>query len=68
MLAENLVALGFLVVCFLLKINPNPQKNCLLWEKVAQNAAFKPDFFLGWVGLGFGEFVGFVIIFICFPT
>ena len=24
-------------------------------------------FFLGWVGLGVGEFVGFITIFICFP-
>ena len=25
-------------------------------------------FLLGWIGLGFGEFVGFIIVLICFPS
>ena len=27
---------SFLASCFLYKTNPDPTKNCLLWEKVAQ--------------------------------
>ena len=59
---------GFLVVYFLKKINPNPRKKKLLSEKVAQ-ILFSAYFFLGSVGFGLvGEFVGFITIFICFPT
>ena len=44
----------FLVVCFLYKTNPNPRKNILLWEKVAQIATFNLVFLgLGW-SLGWG--------------
>ena len=47
---------GFLAVCFLHKINPNPTIYYLLAaatkKKVAQNATFKPSF--SWVGLASG--------------
>ena len=65
--AENSGGLAFFVVCFLYKINPKPTKKYLLWEKVAQ-MPLSAYFFLGvgwpWVG----EFVGFIIILICFPA
>ena len=65
--AENLVGLGFLVVCFLYKTNPKPTKKKLRCEKVGQNATFNLIFLgLGWPWAG--EFVGFIIIFICFPN
>ena len=56
---------GFLMVCFLHimdKINPNPPKKYLLWEKSGPNATFNLIFLgLGWPWVG--EFVGFIIIF-----
>lgn len=59
---------GFLVVYFLKKINPNPRKKKSLSEKVAK-FLFSAYFFLGSVGFGLvGEFVGFRTIFTCFPT
>ena len=65
---EDLVGLGFVVVCFLYKINPNPRKIILLWEQAAQ----MPLLTLIFLGLGWpwvvGEFVGFIILFLCFPT
>ena len=45
---------GFLVVCFLHKTNPQPTKTDLLWEKVAQIPLLTYHF-LGWVGLGLGS-------------
>ena len=44
---------GFLVVCFLYKINSNLSGKYLLWEKVAQIPPLT-SFFLGWVGLRWG--------------
>ena len=44
-----------------------PTKHYLLWEKVAPMPLLT-YFFLGWVGLGVGEFVGFIIRFLCFST
>ena len=38
--AENLAGLGFLQSCFLNKINPDPRKKYLLWEKSGPNATF----------------------------
>ena len=60
---------GVLVVCFLLRIcnQPQPAKKYLLWEKVAQMPLLT-YFFLGFGWPWVGEFVGFVVIFICFPT
>ena len=57
--AENFGWVGFLAVCFLYKINPNPRKKCL-WEKVAQLP------FL--IFLELGEFDGFIIMLTCFPS
>ena len=67
-IAENLDWVEFLVVVFLYKTNPNPQKkNYLLWEKVAQMPLFNLIFLgLGWPWVG--EFVGFITTFIRFPT
>ena len=43
----------FVVVCFLYKTIPTREKMFLLWaRKVAQNAAFLPNF--SWVGLALG--------------
>ena len=50
--AENSVWVGFLVVCYLHKINPNRQNKYLLWEKVAPKCHFSPNF--SWVGLALG--------------
>ena len=48
------------------KTNPNPRKKYWLWEEVAQNATFNPfSLGLGWPWVG--EFVGFIIICVCFP-
>ena len=57
---------GLLVVRFLHKINANPLKNYLL-GKSGPNATFDLNFLgLGWPWVG--EFVGFMIIFTCFPS
>ena len=56
---------GFLVFGFLHKIHPT--KNYLLREKSDPNATFNL-FFLGFGWPWVGEFVGFIIIFVCFPT
>ena len=55
--AENSVGFGFLVVCFLYKINRtnlNPRKItcCGKKKRGAQNATFSPIFSWGWVRLG----------------
>ena len=42
---------GFLVVCFQYKTNPNPQRKKIAVGKNGPNATFDL-FFLGWVGLG----------------
>ena len=55
----------FLVVCFLYKTNPNPNTCCR--EKSGPNSTLNLFFLgLGWPWVG--EFVGVIIIFICFPT
>ena len=67
---ENLIGLadGFLVVCFLYKINSNPRKTICCGEKSGPNATFNLNLFflgLGWLALfiGFDEkFVGSIII------
>ena len=42
---EDFGRVGFLVVCFLHNINPNPPKKYLLWgKKVGPNATFTPIF------------------------
>ena len=51
--AENLVGLGFLVVCFLYKPILTLEKLFAV-EKRGPNATFNL-FFLGWVGLGLGS-------------
>ena len=53
--AENLVGLGFLQSVSYTskyKINPNPTKNYLMWEREAQNVIFEPNF--SWVELALG--------------
>ena len=67
--AENLFWVGFLVVCFLNKTNPNPRKIISLWGKKWPRCHLQLFFsFSGWVVPWVGEFVGF-IIFACFcPT
>ena len=60
--------LSFLVVCFLYKTSPNPRKTIFCGDKVAQMPL---STYFSWVGLGWpciGGFVGFIIIFLCFPT
>ena len=52
--AESLVGFSVFVVCILREPNPNPTKNHLLWEEVAQTP-LSTYFFLGWVGLGLGS-------------
>ena len=67
MFAEKFGRVGFPVVCFLHKINPNPRKNTCSGDKVAQ----MPFLTYFWGGSGWpwvGEFVGFTIAFTCFPT
>ena len=54
-------------VCLLHKINPQANEKLFAVGKMAQMPLLT-YFFLGWVGLGFGEFVGFILIFICLPT
>ena len=57
---------GFLAVCFLYEINPNPRKKVAA-AKGGPNATFNLIFLgLGWPWVG--GFVGFVMILICFPT
>ena len=61
----------FLVVRFLYKTNPNPRKIICCGKKVTQKSGPNASFNLFCLGLGWpwvGEFVGFMIIFICFPT
>ena len=57
-----------LVVCFLHKANPNqPTKTYLLFEKSGPIATFNLILLgLGWPWVG--EFDGFIIIVVCFPT
>ena len=67
MFAENLFGLGFLVVCFLCKINPNPRKNINYLAKSGPSATF--NLRVTFLGLGWpwvGEFAGFILICICF--
>ena len=57
----------FPILCTKYKINPNPRKIILLWEKVASNATLNLLFLgLGWPWVG--EVVVLIMIFICFPT
>ena len=68
MFAENLVGLGFLYSVFYIKSIPTHDKSFAV-GKSGPNATF--DLILLGLGLGWpwvGDFVGFIIIFICFPT
>ena len=57
---------GFLVVCLLHKTNVNHEK-IFAMGKSGPHATFNLFFLgLGWPWVG--EFVGFIIIFTCFPT
>ena len=57
----------FFVVCFLYKTNPNPRKTICRGEKVARMPLLNLIFLgLGWPWVG--EFEGFIIMFLCFPT
>ena len=47
---------------------PNPRKIICCVGKSGPIATFHLIFLGGWVGLGLGEFVGFIVIFTCFPT
>ena len=61
--AENLVGLSFLQsISYILSI-PTHEKTFAVGRKKWLKYHFEPDFFLGWVGLGLGEFVRFIIIF-----
>ena len=63
---ENLVELGFLQSVSYIKPILTHEKYSL-WEKSGPNATFNLIFlWLGWPWVG--EFGGFMIIFICFPT
>ena len=65
MLAENLVSWVRLVTCFLHEILPTHEKMFAV-GKSGPNATFKIVLLgLGWPWVG--EFVGFIIIFTCFP-
>ena len=71
--AEKLVRLRrFLAVWFLCKTNPNPRNNIAVGKKwpTCHFLTSTQYFFLGWVGLWLGSFVGFmiVIIFYVFQT
>ena len=67
-----MVRVGFLVVCFLYKRNPSlvreKKKKIAVGKKVAQMPTFNLILLGFGLALGCGEFVGFMIIFICFPT
>ena len=57
----------FLVVCFLYKPIPTHEKIFAVGKSGGRNATFNLIFLgLGWPWVG--EFVGFIMIFICFPT
>ena len=67
--AVNFGWVGFLVVCFVSYIKSTPtHEKVFAVGKSGPNAAFNLFFCRFWVDLGLGEFVGFVIIFVCFPT
>ena len=58
---------GFLAVCYLYKIKPNLRKKKCCEEKSGPKATFNLFFLrLGWPWVE--EFVGFMVIFTCFPT
>ena len=66
MFAENLVGLGFLQSVSCVKPIPTHEK-ILAVGKSGPIATFNPNFLgLGWPWVG--EFVGFMIMFTCFPT
>ena len=52
---ENLVGLGFLVVCFLYKTIPTHEHLFPAVGKSGANATLSIYFFLRWVGLGLGS-------------
>ena len=66
-LPGNLVGLGLLQSVSYIKSIPTHEKIFCCGKKVAQMSLLI-YFFLDWVGLGLGSFVGFMIIFVCLPT
>ena len=65
--AENLAGLGFLQSVLLYKTDPNPRKVHFCGKKWPPNATFNLVFLgLGWPWAG--EFIGFIIFCLCFPT
>ena len=67
MFAEKLVGLGFLQSVFYIKSIPTHEKIFAMGKKVAQVPPFNL-FFLGSGWPSVGEFDGFIITFILFPT
>ena len=66
MFAENLFGLGFLQSVSYMKPVPTHEKIFAVGKKWPK-CHFKPNF--SWVGWPWdGEFVGFIVIFACFPT
>ena len=59
---------GFLVACFLYIRSIPTHEKLYSVGRCGPNTTFKSRFFLGWVGLGFGKFFGFIMVFTCFPT
>ena len=63
-----MIGLGFLSSVSYIIIDPNLRKNVCCRNFFFASVPLSTYFFLGWVGLGLGEFVGFVTILTCFPT
>ena len=63
--AENLVAVVLQSVSYVKPILT--QEELIALGKSGPNATCNLFFLLGWVGLGLGGFVGFMIV-VCFPT
>ena len=67
--AKNLIGLGFLWPVSYIKPIPTHEKIFAVGKKKKwPECLVLSYFFLGWVGLGLGSFVGFTIRFTCFPT
>ena len=67
-LAENLVGLGFLQSVSYIKSILNQRKNICCGKKKWPEMLLSACFFLGLGWPWVGEFVGFMMTFICFPT